>query len=584
MIARTSLYSAVLVFLALLAVVLLETRGDTPRVSASTQTITICKVTSPPGGTGFPFNWTAGSSGSQPGFSLDDGQCTSPPLDVTLLDKFNTITEVVPSGWILTNITCNNVTSPVSYTGSNANPAFQPGDDTVQIDLNEANVTCTFTNTCAQANCSTPTPTPTSTCPPGVFCTPTPTPTHTPVITPTPTATPAPGSITICKHTDPPGGTGFTFGWSSPTIHPVPFTLGDGGCSTFTGLTPDNGPYTFTETPLPAGWTVANIVCTGGASILIGSNSGFDPGDASVVINLGSGENVTCTFTNVALCASPGGLDISTGTAGIGSVDPIWTVVSAPSGAPTPDAYGVPGDYGPWVAPSSSATNWIDPNNTGGPPPGTFPPTDPGGSVPYIYETTFAVPSGSLSFTLTFEFAADNNIQLFLNSTLIPGTAVNNAWSTLHGPITVLQANPSGSYTLRARVVNSSGPHGLLLEGSVICELVNTPPPTPRPTATPRPVDWGDGDCDGEITTRDNQGLLRRVLDQTPLSQTPPCFALGDDITLAGIGGWGDWDCDGEISTRDNQALLREVLDQTPLTQDEPCPDIGASVDIVVAG
>jgi hypothetical protein len=36
---------------------------------------------------------------------------------------------------------------------------------------------------------------------------------------------------------------------------------------------------------------------------------------------------------------------------------------------------------------------------------------------------------------------------------------------------------------------------------------------------------------------------------------------------------WGDWDCDGEISSRDNQALLRQVLEQAPLSQTEPCPE-----------
>jgi hypothetical protein len=247
-IARTTVYSALLVVAVLLAIVLVTTHRHTPQASAATQTITICKVTSPPGGTGFPFNWTAGQNGPQPGFSLNDQQCTNPPLDVTVLDKYNVITEVVPPGWTLTNIACNNVTSPVSYVNIAANPnpnpgarsPFAPGDDTVAINLNEANVTCTFTNTCSPvASCSTPAPTPT--CPPGLSCTPTPTPTptHSPTPAPTPTPTPRPaGAITICKHTDPSGGTGFTFGWSSPTIHTTPFHLDDGKCATFSGSSP----------------------------------------------------------------------------------------------------------------------------------------------------------------------------------------------------------------------------------------------------------------------------------------------------------------------------------------------------------
>ncbi|MEX0683314.1 MAG: hypothetical protein WD904_08290 [Dehalococcoidia bacterium] len=209
MILRTSFRTAPLVFALLFSVALLAAHRGAPPVSAGIQTITICKDTTPPGATGFPFTWTAGSNGPQPGFMIDDQQCSV--LDVSGLDKFNTITEVVPVGWTLTNITCNQVTSPVSFIGANPNAAFQPGDDTVQIDLNEANVTCTFFNTMNATHTPTPTPTvtptstpcppavctptPTPTCPIGTICTPTPTlavtPTPTATATPTPTASPA---------------------------------------------------------------------------------------------------------------------------------------------------------------------------------------------------------------------------------------------------------------------------------------------------------------------------------------------------------------------------------------------------------
>jgi hypothetical protein len=113
--------------------------------------------------------------------------------------------------------------------------------------------------------------------------------------------------------------------------------------------------------------------------------------------------------------------------------------------------------------------------------------------------------------------------------------------------------------------------------------------PTEEPTDTPEPTEsavpsvtptqtagggqvWGNGDCDEGISTRDNQALLRQVLQQTALSQTEPCPDLGE---LFGDELWGDWDCDGEITTRDNQALLRNVLQQTALSQTEPCTDIG---------
>jgi hypothetical protein len=108
------------------------------------QTITICKNTVPPGGAGFPFTWQNGSSGPVTPFVLNDGGCMT--FDVTALDKFNIFKENVPAGWTLTNISCAYTTSAVSITGADPNPGFQPGDNTVNIDLNEANVTCKFTD------------------------------------------------------------------------------------------------------------------------------------------------------------------------------------------------------------------------------------------------------------------------------------------------------------------------------------------------------------------------------------------------------------------------------------------------------
>src|ERR1043166_7259206 len=108
------------------------------------QTITICKTTNPSGSTGFPFVWASGSTGPHTSFNLNDGQCQT--FDVTTMDKFNTFTENVPSGWTLTNIACTHTKTAVNITGANTDPAFQPGDNTVSMDLVEANVTCTFTN------------------------------------------------------------------------------------------------------------------------------------------------------------------------------------------------------------------------------------------------------------------------------------------------------------------------------------------------------------------------------------------------------------------------------------------------------
>jgi hypothetical protein len=91
---------------------------------------------------------------------------------------------------------------------------------------------------------------------------------------------------------------------------------------------------------------------------------------------------------------------------------------------------------------------------------------------------------------------------------------------------------------------------------------------------------WGDSDCSGAISARDNQALLRMVLGQPALSQTEPCpdlganFPSGGGVPLA----WGDWDCNGSVGARDNQALLRFILSQPALSQTEPCTDVGSPV------
>jgi len=86
---------------------------------------------------------------------------------------------------------------------------------------------------------------------------------------------------------------------------------------------------------------------------------------------------------------------------------------------------------------------------------------------------------------------------------------------------------------------------------------------------------WGDADCDGDVSTRDNQVLLRSVLQQPPLPQTEPCPDVGAAVTASGAPHtWGDWDCDSAVTTRDNQTLLFVVLGQSPLSQTEPCPDL----------
>jgi hypothetical protein len=124
-------------------------------------TTTICKQTNPspdPWGTSFKFvganGWatpvTKTFSYLYPPnpFLLTDTQCRT--FNITNNDKFNKFAEnPVPPGWALTNIFCSYTKSVVNIIGSNPNPAFQPGDNTVTIDQADPNVTCTFVNTLA---------------------------------------------------------------------------------------------------------------------------------------------------------------------------------------------------------------------------------------------------------------------------------------------------------------------------------------------------------------------------------------------------------------------------------------------------
>ena len=116
------------------------------------------------------------------------------------------------------------------------------------------------------------------------------------------------------------------------------------------------------------------------------------------------------------------------------------------------------------------------------------------------------------------------------------------------------------------------------LEAGAICVAAATTSP---PTAGVERK-WGDSDCDSGVGTRDSQALLRFVLQQSALSQTPPCLDIGEAITVVGHDGgkWADWDCDGTVGTRDSQAILRFVLQQPALSQTGDCPGIGDLVHV----
>lgn len=92
------------------------------------------------------------------------------------------------------------------------------------------------------------------------------------------------GSIKIIKQTDPADTTSFGFDGDLGN-----FTLSNGSNKIFNNLMPDT--YTINEKDT-TGWYLDSIVCNGGNIVVSNSN---------VTIQLGTSENITCTFYNLRL-------------------------------------------------------------------------------------------------------------------------------------------------------------------------------------------------------------------------------------------------------------------------------------------
>jgi LPXTG-motif cell wall-anchored protein len=164
--------------------------------------LTILKMTSPAGGTGFSFD--AGTLG---GFTLDHGG--SQLFDGLAAGEY-TVIESPAAGWEFEAVSC--------YTAPGALVDYEVVSSGVTVDLAEGqDVTCRFTNREGE------------------------------------TVGPE-GSLTILKHTVPAGGTGFAFDAGSLGS----FTLDDGGMETFTDLAA--GAYVVSETPA-VDWEFASIDC-----------------------------------------------------------------------------------------------------------------------------------------------------------------------------------------------------------------------------------------------------------------------------------------------------------------------------------
>lgn len=172
--------------------------------------------------------------------------------------------------------------------------------------------------------------------------------------------------------------------------------------------------------------------------------------------------------------------------------------------------------------------------------------------------------------------------------------------SVANGGLTVLPVQAAGECQAWIHVSESLlGPVNVIVtafdpEGTVTFDTTGinptpTPSPTPAPTPTPSPsptpftlnLKWGDSDCDGNVAPRDGQAILKHFLDQTELSQSQPCPAMGERVIVGGVEReWGDWDCNGAVAPRDGQAGLKFFLSQTALSQTAPCTAIGTAVGV----
>ena len=203
-------------------------------LNTSRGSVTIIKDTVPADAGGQQFDFT----GDLGAFALTGGQSN---LADDLEPGAYAVTEVLPQGWSLTGITCDDPDGGTTVD-------LDAGTVSIDLDAGEQ-VVCTFLNT-------------------------------------------AQGSVTIVKETAPPGSDqqfGFTGDLGA-------FSLAGGESSTIADLDP--GAYTVAEV-VPDGWELTDITCTdadGGTVV--------DLGAGSVAIDLDAGEQVACTFLNTATVAS----------------------------------------------------------------------------------------------------------------------------------------------------------------------------------------------------------------------------------------------------------------------------------------
>lgn len=223
---------------------------------AGSGTIVIRKTTVG-GGATFSFTGTGGAPVGN--FAIDASLGSGVQTFTTVPPGPYTITETVPSGWANNAINCTVNPSTAGSVITN----LASHSVTITIGAGTVVVDCEFVNTKR-------------------------------------------GSITIVKTATPEADQIFTF--TSPGMTPPSFGLQPPTTTQQSFGNLAAGAYTINEVGGPAGWMVSDIECSvttagsntstfdfAGAS---GNTPGFEPGDKTVNIALGTGDDVTCTFYN----------------------------------------------------------------------------------------------------------------------------------------------------------------------------------------------------------------------------------------------------------------------------------------------
>ena len=170
------------------------------------------------------------------------------------------------------------------------------------------------------------------------------------------------------------------------------------------------------------------------------------------------------------------------------------------------------------------------------------------------------------------------------------GDGVGAAATPLSGTIYTIPAAGGSAAVVPGSVIDPAEYHP---DWEPVAPPTPTPTPTPAaPTPIVRDLVWGDDQCDDEanpidslITLRWDAGLDVQLNGCPPMDQEIEVLS----VTPAGLGegdgdpqNWGNVDCDGQISPVDSLKVLRydAGLD---VAQEQGCPPIGDGVQIQYA-